>query len=322
VAHLGFQITSFTYPGVADADLFEAVTTIAVTAEASGFDSLWVMDHFHQIAGVGEEDEPMLEAYTTLAALAALTSRVKLGALVTGVVYRNPALLAKVITTLDLISGGRAVLGIGASWFEDEARAYGYDFPGVAERFGILEDTLRICRAMFSERRSSLTGSHASVTNAFNVPGPLQEGGPQILVGGGGERKTLRLVAEYADFCNVFGDLDTVRRKLEILDGHCIDVGRDPDTITKTRLGALIIDEDAGRARRKLDEQANGSPWGADAYRALAIAGDPDEVAAQARAYLDAGLDGLIVHMPSTHDLKAIRLAGAALRRAATPPTA
>lgn len=322
MAHLGFQITSFTYPGVDDADLFEAVATIALTAEASGFDSLWVMDHFHQIAGVGEEHEPMLEAYTTLGALAALTSRVKLGALVTGVVYRNPALLAKIITTLDVVSGGRAMLGIGASWFEDEARAYGYDFPGVAERFAILEDSLRICRAMFSEPRSSVTGSHHAVTGAFNVPPALRRGGPEILVGGGGERKTLRLVARYADFCNLFGDVDTVRRKLEILDRHCADVGRDPTSITRTRLGALIIDDDAARARRTLDQQAKASPWGADAYRTLAIAGDPDEVAAQARDYFDAGLDGLIVHLPATHDLNAIRLAGEALRRAATPPTA
>lgn len=317
MAHLGFQITSYTYPDVGEEGLFARAAEIALAAEASGFDSLWVMDHFHQIAGVGAADEPMLEAYTTLAALAARTTRIRLGTLVTGVVYRNPALLAKTVTSLDVISGGRAMLGIGASWFEDEARAYGYDYPGVAERFERLEETLRVCRAMFSEARSTVEGTHYSVTGAYNVPRPLAPGGPPILVGGGGERKTLRLVAEYADFCNLFGDADTIRRKLEVLARHCEDAGRDPATITKTRLGAMVVDDDRDRARKILDEEAEASPWGAEAYRALTLWGDPEQVATQARELLAAGLDGLIVYLPAGHDLRAVTLAGEALRTAA-----
>ena len=213
----GLQLPSFTFPDVPDDRLFERIVEIASAAEASGFDSFWVMDHYHQIGHIGPPSDPMLEAYTLLSAVAARTSRVKLGAMVTGVTYRNPAFLAKVVTTLDIVSSGRAILGIGAAWNEEESRAYGYDWPSTAERFERLEDALEICRAMFTRPQSTFKGRRHHIEGAFNVPQPVQPGGPKILIGGGGERKTLRLVAQYADMWNGFGDPDTILHKLEVL---------------------------------------------------------------------------------------------------------
>ena len=186
------------------------------------------MDHYHQIANIGPRTEPMLEAYTLLGGVAARTSRIQLGAMVTGVTYRNPAFLAKVVTTLDVVSSGRAILGIGAAWNEEESRAYGYAWPPVAERFERLEDALRICRSMFTQPESTVPGTVHHVEGAMNVPQPVRPGGPPILVGGGGERKTLRLTARYADMWNGFGDLAMVRHKLEVLSEHCATEGRDP----------------------------------------------------------------------------------------------
>src|SRR5207245_2370418 len=196
VTRLGLQIPSFTYQGVPDRELFARASDLATTAEESGFDSLWVMDHFYQIRMVGKVSEPMLEAYSLLPALAARTSRVRLGALVTGVTYRNPAHLAKIVTTLDVISSGRAILGIGAAWNEDEHRGYGFDFPPVRERFERLEEAIRICRAMFRDEAPSFQGKHYRIEGALNFPRPVQPGGPPILIGGSGEQKTLRLVAQ------------------------------------------------------------------------------------------------------------------------------
>ena len=219
--HLGLQLPSFTFPDVPDDRRFERVAEIAVTAEEAGFDSFWVMDHYHQIANVGPVTDPMLEAYTLLGGVAARTSRIQLGAMVTGVTYRNPAFLAKVVTTLDVVSSGRAILGIGAAWNEEESRAYGYAWPPVAERFARLEDALRICRSMFTQPESTLQGTIHHVEGALNFPQPVRPGGPPILVGGGGEQKTLRLTARYADMWNGFGDLDTIRHKLGVLAEHC-----------------------------------------------------------------------------------------------------
>src|SRR5205814_4268520 len=170
----------------------ERIAETAVAAEESGFESFWVMDHYHQIGYVGPETDPMLEAYTIRSAVAARASRIRVGAMVTGVTYRNPAFLAKVVTTLDVVSSGRAILGIGAAWNEDESRAYGYEWPSTTERFERLEDALRICRSMFTDERSTVQGSRHHVDGAFNVPQPVQSGGPKILIGGGGERTTLR----------------------------------------------------------------------------------------------------------------------------------
>jgi F420-dependent oxidoreductase-like protein len=313
---LGLQIPSFTYPDVPDDRLFERIAGIAVTAEGAGFDSIWVMDHLYQIPFVGPVTDPMLESYTLLAGIAARTSRVGLGTLVTGVTYRNPALLAKIVTTLDIVSSGRAILGIGAAWNEDEHRGYGFDFPPVRERMERLEEALQICRAMFTEETPSFKGQHYRIDGVLNHPRPVRPGGIPILVGGSGEQRTLRLVAKYADACNLFGDIPTIRHKLEVLERHCQDVGRDPAEITKTRLGPLVIGANQAEAERKGVATREIRGWSEDQYRAMVVSGDPDEVAKQARAFLDAGLDGLIFNMRDVYDVDSVALAGKALTSA------
>src|SRR3954454_2079120 len=250
---LSLHLPNFNYPDTPPEELFERLVEIATTAEDSGFSSITVMDHLHQIAGVGPRTNFMLEGNTILGALAARTSRVSLGLLVGGVMYRNPALLAKITTTLDVISGGRAILGLGAAWFEEEHDAYGYEFPPLRERFEHLEDALQIARAMFTQQEPSFEGRHHRVHNVLNNPRPLR-GDIPIMVGGSGERKTLRLVAKYADACNVFGDVEHVRHLMGVLDRHCEDVGRDPSEITRTRMATVIVDEDGDAARRRLGD--------------------------------------------------------------------
>ncbi len=315
VTRFGLQIPSFTFPGVEDGELFEKVAQIAVTAEESGFDSVWVMDHFYQIQNVGPRTDPMFEAYTTLSAIAARTRRAGLGAMVTGVTYRNPALLAKIVTTLDVISSGRAILGIGAAWNDDEHAGYGFDFPPVRERMGRLEEALQICRAMFTEEAPSFVGRYYKLSGALNRPRPIR-GNIPVLVGGGGEQKTLRLVAEYADACNIFGDVSTIRHKLEVLDRHCEAVGRDPAEIQRTRLGGLLIAETAAEAEQKARQQAEARGLDPAALRAYMVVGDPDSVSEQVAEYLDAGLDGLIFNMPEAQDIDPVRLAGKTLAAA------
>ena len=316
VTRFGLQVPSFTYREVADGDLFERIAQIAESAETSGFDSLWVMDHFYQINMVGPPTDPMLEAYTLLGAVAARTSRLHLGAMVTGVTYRNPALLAKIVTTLDVVSSGRAILGIGAAWNEEEHAGYGFDFPPVPERMERLEEALQICRAMFTEERPTFSGRHYRIDGALNRPRPIRPDGIPILVGGSGERRTLRLVARYADACNIFGDVAAVHHKLEVLDRHCAEVGRDPAEITRTRLGGLVIAETAADAERKGREMAEARGMDPARYREYVIAGDPDGVCEQVAAYLDAGLDGMVFNMHDAQDLEPVRLAGTTLTAA------
>jgi F420-dependent oxidoreductase-like protein len=312
---LGLQIPNFTYPGVQDSELFDRIADIAVTAEQAGFDSLWVMDHFYQIPNVGQRTEPMLESYTLLSGIAARTSRATLGTMVTGVTYRNPAHLAKIVTTLDIVSSGRAILGIGAAWNEDEHRGYGFDFPPAGERLARLEEAVQICRAVFTQEEATFQGRYHRIDGALNFPRPVRAGGIPILIGGSGERRTLRLVAQYADACNLFGDVATISHKLDVLARHCEDVGRDPSEITKTRLGALVIAGTQAEAQRKAEARwARGNV--APAWRTSYIVGDPDSVAEQARAYLDEGLDGLLFNMPDAYDLETVALAGKALTSA------
>ncbi|MGD0452273.1 MAG: LLM class F420-dependent oxidoreductase [Solirubrobacteraceae bacterium] len=316
VTRFGLQIPSFTFAGVADGDLFDRVVDIARAAEESGFDSVWVMDHFYQIAGVGSRTDPMLEAYTLLGGIAARTRKVSLGTMVTGVTYRNPALLAKQATTLDVISGGRAILGIGAAWNEDEHIGYGFDYPPIGERLDRLEEALQICRAMFVERTPSFSGRHYRIQEALNVPRPLRREGIPILVGGSGERRTLALVAKYADACNLFGDVPTIRHKLEVLDRHCEAAGRDPASITKTRLGGLVIADTVEHAEQRGREMARARGMDDERYRGYVVAGDPDAVCEQVDAYFEAGLDGLVFNMHDAKDLEPVRLAGQTLTRA------
>src|SRR3954451_11580670 len=247
---LSLHLPNFNYPDAGPDRLFEKLVEIATTAEESGYSGVTVMDHLHQIQGVGPRENFMLEGNTVLGAIAARTSRLNLGLLVSGVMYRNPALLAKITTTLDVISGGRAIHGVGAGWYEEEHDAYGFPFPPLKERFERLEDALRIARAMFTEEEPSYEGRHHSVTDVLNNPRPLR-GDIPILVGGSGERKTLRLVAKYADGCNLFGDVERVRYLLGVLDRHCEDVGRDPSEITRTRMATVIIGASHEDAQRK-----------------------------------------------------------------------
>src|SRR3954451_5367083 len=246
----GLHMPNFTYPDLPPEPLIDRVVETAQAADAAGFDLITVMDHFYQITVVGPETEPMLEAYATLAALAQVTSQVRLGTLVTGVTYRNPALLTKTVTTLDIISKGRAVLGIGAAWNASEHAGYGFEFPPVRERMDRLDEALTIARLMFAEERPSFEGTYYRIDRALNQPRPLQPGGPKILVGGGGERRTLRLAAQHADLTHWFvGSLDEFKHKSEVLEQHCEMVGRNPAEITRTVGAPVELVLDANEAR-------------------------------------------------------------------------
>jgi F420-dependent oxidoreductase-like protein len=294
MTRFGLQIPNFTL-GVPDDQLFDRVVELAVTGEESGFASLWVMDHLYQLPALGGADQPMLEGYTLLGGLAARTSRAELGTLVTGVTYRNPALVAKMVTTLDVISRGRAVLGIGAAWHDIEHAGLGFVFPPDKERLDRLEEAVQICRAMFTEEAPSFAGRYYRIEDARNLPRPLRAGGPPIMIGGGGERRTLRLVAQYADRCNVSGDLDTVRHKLNVLRAHCDDIGRDPAEIMTTRLGSLFLADSATQADETRSMLAGLA--GAEFVDACTI-GTEDQIVEQVAAILDAGIEEPIFNLP------------------------
>ena len=243
---LGLHIPDFTWPG-GPASLGHDLARISEAAEAAGYDRISVMDHFFQIGHLGPPEHEMLEAYTTLGFLAAHTTRVRLLTLVTGVVYRQPGLLAKLVTTLDVLSGGRAMLGIGAAWNEEEARGLGLAFPPLAERFEHLEDALQVCLQMWSGEDGEFTGRHARLTRTLNSPQALSRPHPPILIGGGGERKTLRLVARYAQACNLFAGPE-LEHKLEVLRQHCEREGRNYDDIEKTVSYRFDVGEHGERA--------------------------------------------------------------------------
>jgi F420-dependent oxidoreductase-like protein len=234
---IGLQIPNFTWPGGAKV-IRPLLAEIARTADQAGFASLWVMDHFFQIPGVGEVDEPMLEAYSALSYMAAVTERARLGTMVTGVVYRYPGILVKTISTLDVISGGRAYFGIGAAWNERESHGLGVPFPPIKERFERLEEALQITNLMWSGKVTTFHGRHYQLEETLCIPQPLSKPRPPILIGGGGEKKTLRLVAQYADACNLFAHAgpEAVRLKLEVLKRHCEQVGRPYEQIERTAL--------------------------------------------------------------------------------------
>ncbi len=283
---LGLQLPSFSYPG-GTPELRERLTEIARAAEAADLDSLWVMDHLFQLpedTGWGGPDEPMLEAYATLGFLAGATSRIRLGALVGCALFREPALLVKAATTVDVLSGGRLTFGIGAGWYEREARGLGIPFPDRAERFARLEETLRVARHLWSDDRSPFVGRFSRLEEPILRPRPLSRPHPPIMIGGNGEQRTLRLVARYADACNflVLGP-DEVRRKLQILRAHCAEIGRDIGEIEITNL--VEVDLRPGRMT------------GTD-------------VVALARAHAAAGVQHLIVNMPDVWELRQLELIG------------
>jgi F420-dependent oxidoreductase-like protein len=309
---LGLQIPSFEFPGVPTDKLFDRVADIARTAEAAGFDSVWVMDHFEQITG--DPNSPILEGYVVLAGIAARTERVNLGTLVTGVIHRNPAILAKMVTSLDVLSKGRAILGIGAAWNDNEQKAYGIEGASVKERMDRLEEATQICLAMFTEEAATFKGTYYQIENAHNSPRPVRPEGIPIMIGGGGEKRTLKLVAQYANICNTLGgDAATIRHKMDVLDAHCADVGRDPKDISRTSLQTLVIGKDPAEAARKGEQLRAAWHLDEERYRRLAIEGTPDDVRARIKELYDAGLDGVIVNMPEAYDLDTVALTGDAL---------
>ena len=249
---IGLQIPDFTTPAGPDR-LGADLATVARTADDAGFEFIAVMDHFFQIGAIGPPEREMLEAYTTLGYLAGCTSRAKLLTLVTGAVYRSPGMLAKIVTTLDVLSGGRAWLGIGAAWNEEESRGLGIPFPPVAERFERMEETLQICLQMWSGDESPYHGRHYQLERPLNSPQALSSPHPPILIGGSGERKTLRLVARYAQACNLFPSPE-VGRKLDVLRAHCDAEGRDYDDITKTCYFLFDVGEKGEKAAEVVDQ--------------------------------------------------------------------
>lgn len=304
----GYHLPNYTFPDLPPERMFERVVELACAAEAEGFSLVTVMDHFYQIRGVGPETDPMLEAYTTLGALAARTSRVRLATLVTGVTYRNPAILAKMATTLDVISGGRAVFGIGAAWNEDEHRGYGVDFPPIRERMDRLDEALTIAKLMFTQERSTFEGRYYRIQDALNVPRPIQPGGPKIIVGGGGEHRTLRIAAKYADMTHWFAlGLPSLLHKNEVFVRHCEAIGRDPSTVERTIGTPVILAANQREAKEKLELMP-------PERRPYASVGTPEQVAEALRPYLDAGFTGFTFNNPILQDAEAINAAGELLK--------
>ncbi|MFC6713604.1 LLM class F420-dependent oxidoreductase [Branchiibius cervicis] len=294
MTRLGYQIPNFSYPGGAPDQLFPTVVRQAHEAEASGFDTVLVMDHFYQLAMIGSPDQPMLECYTLLSALAQHTQKVRLSALVTGNTYRNPSLLAKEVTALDVVSGGRGQLGIGAGWYEFEHASLGFEFDTFTERFEKLEESLQIVTGMLKGENPSLEGKHYTVHEAMNHPAPLSR--IPVMIGGGGEKKTLRLVAKYADESNLICAPDEIPRKLEALAGHCSDLGRNRDEITVSVQANACIAPTHEQAAAEFDAFVAEHPE-AGQRRAVVLLGDSDEVAAGVQALLDRGVDGVTVNL-------------------------
>jgi F420-dependent oxidoreductase-like protein len=321
VTRLGYQIPNFTYPGTDSATLFDVVARQAVEAESAGFDTIFVMDHFYQLPGLGTPDQEMIECYTLLGALAQHTSSVRLSSLVTGNTYRNPTLLAKIITALDVVSHGRAQLGIGAGWYELEHDSLGFEFGTFTDRFERLEEALRIITGMLRGERPSVDGRWYRVSDAINSPAPV--GKIPILIGGGGERKTLRLVAQYADESNLICAPGDIPRKLEALAGHCERLGRDRSEIAVSYLTSACIAPTHEQA--VADAQAYvATRGGIAAERAAgALVGSPDEVGERIAGLLAYGLDGIVVNAPANGHIEGrVRLLGETLSPlvTASPP--
>jgi F420-dependent oxidoreductase-like protein len=318
------QIPNFTYPNVAPEDLFETVAAIAVAAEDAGFGAVMVMDHFYQLPLLGPATNEMFEAYTLLGGLAARTKRVLLGTLVTGVTYRNPAVLAKIVTTLDVMSGGRAFLGIGAAWHDVEHHGLGVAFPGTKARMQMLE-AIQICQAMFRSERPTFTGQHYQTVDAINSPAPLRAGGPPVMVGGSGEKVTFRIAAQYARMLNTTAGFDEIPQKLVALQGHLDRIGRARSDIHVSPLGSLVIGDSEADAVKKRNAflAARGIDWdslNADmqaAVGARVLAGSEQQVIERIGELRALGVDGFAFNMPADgwHP-EAVRHAGAVLATA------
>ena len=299
---------NYTFPGVPNDALFDSVVRKARAAEAAGFDLVTVMDHFYQIRGVGPATDPMMEAYTTLSALATQTSRVKLGAMVTGVTYRNPALVVKQVTTLDIISKGRAVLGLGAAWNEDEHRGYGFEFPPIGRRMDRLGEALTIARLMFTQDRPSFEGKYYRIERALNMPRPVQTGGPKILIGGTGEQRTLRLLAEHGDIGDwLAGNFDEVKRKKQVFERHAEAVKRDSSQVLLMVGLTLVLAENQKDGKALLERL---SPE----RRALATVANVSEATDIVGKYVDAGFGGIRFNNNVLQTDESIALAGEVIK--------
>ena len=238
---LGIHYMNFTHPGVGPEKMAPLLRETAIAAEEIGSDWFTMMDHYFQMEAFATAHDPMLEGYTSLGFVAALTNRMQLGLMVTGVTYRHPGLLAKIVTTLDVLSEGRAMLGIGAAWYEREHLALGVPYPAISERFERLEETLQIVQQMWSDDEGPFEGTHYRLAETINIPAAVQKPRPPILIGGGGEKKTLRLVAQYADACNLFaGDVEATAHKLDVLRAHCDELGRDFSEIKLTMMAGAL----------------------------------------------------------------------------------
>ena len=319
MTRLGYQIPNFTYPGAAPADIFGMVVAQAKAAEEAGFDRVLVMDHFYQLPGIGAHDEPMIECYTLLSALAQHTSRVRLSALVTGNTYRNPTLLAKTITALDHVSGGRATLGLGAGWFEQEHNSLGYEFGTFSERFEKLEEALQIIVPMLRGETVTFHGKYYSVTDAVNSPAPISR--VPVMNGGSGEKKTLRMVAQYADESNLSsGAMEEIPRKLDALAAHCERLGRDRSEITVTKLTMVFLAPTMEEAEADLREIAAVKGWSPEVMemvKGILIYGDPDTVGERLQAMMATGIDGMTINLPGNgHKPERIALLGEVARAA------
>ncbi|HEB89511.1 MAG TPA: LLM class F420-dependent oxidoreductase [Deltaproteobacteria bacterium] len=312
MTRLGYQIPNFTYPDTRPEEIFGKVVAQAKAAEAAGYDRVMVMDHFYQLPGIGAPEEPMLECYTLLSALAQHTRTARLSALVTGNTYRNPTLLAKTITTLDHVSNGRATLGIGCGWFELEHTALGFPFGTFAERFEKLEEALQIIGPMLRTEPISFEGKYYTTRDAVNSPAPISR--IPIMIGGGGEKKTLRMVAQYADESNLICEVDEIPRKLEVLAQHCERVGRDRSEITVTKLMMVLVAPTLEEANADLEAMAATKGWNdaiMDMIRKRLVFGDPDTVGEVLSKAVGHGLDGLTVDLPvNGHIVERIGLLG------------
>jgi F420-dependent oxidoreductase-like protein len=302
---LQHPVFSFDYRNRDTSQIVDSLKNIVTREENRGFDSFWVMDHFHPIPFVGKPEEPMLESWTTISVLAGITTKIKLGTLMTGIIYRHPSILAKIGATLDVLSKGRLFMGIGAAWNEEESSAYGIPFPSAKERFLRLEEAIQIIRKMWTEEPSaSFNGQYYQIKNAFCNPKPIQKPSPPIMVGGSGERQTLRIVAKYADACNLFGSAETVKTKLKVLKNHCESVGRDYNSILKTKLGAIVVDDDKEIAKSRVQHAFKGIPE--EQINEFVIYGTPEDVSRQIELIEQVGIQYLIVDLESSRELEAL----------------
>lgn len=289
----GLLLSRFEWAGP---DLGDQLATIAVRAENAGFTDIWLMDHFRQIQQVGRPWEDIPEAYTALSFLAGVTSSIRLGALVSGITHRNPVLLGKMLASLDVLSGGRVIAGLGTAWDKKEHGAYGIDFPSLGDRYDRLEDTLRMLPLLWGKGTPGFAGKTFSAAELISYPRPIQDPIP-ILVGGSGEQKTLRLVAEYADACNLFGDPETVQHKVEVLHRHCAEVDRDPTDVVVSHLVTVLAADNPETLRDRIG-LLRGRNQTAEQYASQNNAGTVDDLVGFFSAYADAGADHSIVVLP------------------------